>query len=96
MISPAKMLIKRSVLQQVLPALIVVSRGNIGTNGVCNIIDGHGLEPDPARAGERGIKQTFSAQQLVFQSGHLLDVHGHSWLKARHIAGIHNDLLPGF
>ena len=55
----------------------------------------HGLQPNPARAGQQCVKKAFSSQKLIFDAGYLTDIHGNSGFIASNIAGIHHDLLTG-
>ena len=73
---------------------LAVAGGDEGADGHGHIGDGHGLEPHFAGTGEQGVEETLTAQKLVFQPGHLLDVHGDGGGEAGHVAGVHHDLLP--
>ena len=46
-----------------------------------------------AGAGENGVEQALAAQQLVLHAGNLPDLHLHPGGEARHVAGVHHDLL---
>lgn len=73
----------------------ITAGGDIGTDGVGHIIDGHGLQPHPAGAGEDGVEEALAAEEDVLGALHLLDVHVDTWLEAGHIARIHHDALTG-
>ena len=47
----------------------------------------------PAGAGEDGVEKALAAQQLVLHAGNLTDLHLHPGGEARHVAGVHHDLL---
>ena len=43
----------------------ITAGGDIGTDGVGHIIDGHGLQPHAAGAGEDGVEQALAAKEDV-------------------------------
>ena len=73
----------------------VVAGGNVRPNGIRNIVDGHGLQPHTAGAGEDGVEQALAAEEDVLGTMDLLDVHVDTGLEAGHITGIHDDALTG-
>ena len=73
----------------------ITAGGDIGTDGVGHIINGHGLQPHTAGAGEDGVEQALAAEEDVLGALHLLDVHVDTGLEAGHITGIHDDALTG-
>ncbi len=40
-----------------------------------------------------GVEKALAAQQLVLHAGNLTDLHLHPGREARHVAGVHHDLL---
>ena len=77
-------------------AFFLVARGNVGTDGIGHIDDGHGLEPDFAGARENGVKEPFAAEKDIFDAGDFLNINGNGGIESRHIPGIHNDFLARF
>ena len=49
--------------------------GDVRTDGICHIVNGHGLQPYTVRAGQNGVKEPFAAKKHILGTGHRLDVH---------------------
>ena len=47
---------------------LTVALGDIGRHGLGERLYGHGLQGDPAGAGDDGVEEAFAAEQLVLQA----------------------------
>src|SRR5208337_832830 len=63
--------------------------------GVRQLGNGQGLEPDSSRAGQRREKNPVPAEDHVLDAGHSRDLERNAGLKCAHVAGMHAESLAG-
>ena len=74
---------------------VIVAGGDVRTDCIGHIINGHGLKPHTAGASQNGIEDSFTAKEDILHSGNLLNIHLNTGRKSCNITGIHNQLLTG-
>lgn len=73
----------------------IVASWNIGSDRICYIANGHGLQPYTAGARQDGIEDTFPAKEYILGTGNRLDVHLDTGAETGYVTGIDYNFLTG-